>query len=205
MFCVCFGLRELTQTVPAPSPPPSLHRRRGGGNQKKKQYYGATIFKASGLSNQHATLAQLGIGIVKVLSTIVSLRVVDHQGRRKLLLIGTVMIIVSLFVFASVSVAHPPPETNATESEIAEDMAGADAGRRWRRGSGGGGARHGEWGPNPSAASLHIQNFRVSQTGLQHPLVEPCNARGAATVGGRKAVVGEGAPGGLVGVCLCRM
>ena len=136
------------------------------------KYYGATIFKASGLSNQHATLAQLGIGVVKVLATIVSLRVVDHQGRRKLLLIGTVMIIVSLFIFASVSVAYPPAQTNATEAEIAEDIAGADAGRRWRRGSGGGGGSgawhgyygHGEhWGPTPGVPSVHSRWLTLAQ------------------------------------------
>ena len=109
----------------------------------------------SGLSNQQATLAQVGIGVVKVLSTIASLRVVDHQGRRKLLIGGTIMMIVSLFIFASVSLAFPAPElySNFTEAELAEDLAEADAGRRWRRDSS-------HWGP----AHVHKQRLLHAHT-----------------------------------------
>ena len=93
-------------------------------------YYGATIFKEAGFStNKQATLAQMVLGIVKVIATIISLSQVDKMGRRKLLLWGTVVMVVALIVLASVTAAFPP-FINA--SDVGEELADAE-GRRMRR------------------------------------------------------------------------
>lgn len=93
-------------------------------------YYGATIFKQAGFdTNKEATLAQMVLGIVKVIATIISLAKVDKLGRRKLLLWGTAVMFFSLIVLASVTAAFPP-FINA--SDIGEELADAE-GRRMRR------------------------------------------------------------------------
>lgn len=95
-----------------------------------RRYYGATIFKQAGFdTNKEATLAQMVLGIVKVIATIISLAKVDKLGRRKLLLWGTAVMFFSLIVLASVTAAFPP-FINA--SDIGEELADAE-GRRMRR------------------------------------------------------------------------
>jgi len=62
-------------------------------------YYAPTIFQFAGLhSASAAILATVGVGVVMVLLTIVSLRLLDRVGRRPLLLYGLVGMIVSLGV-----------------------------------------------------------------------------------------------------------
>ncbi len=52
-------------------------------------YYAPTIFKLAGfVGSQNAILATMGVGVVFVLSTIISLPLIDSVGRRPLLLIG---------------------------------------------------------------------------------------------------------------------
>ncbi|MDP1881107.1 MAG: MFS transporter, partial [Parachlamydiaceae bacterium] len=53
-------------------------------------YYASTIFQMSGYATaSSATLASIGVGLVNVIATIFSIRLLDQKGRRWLLLIGT--------------------------------------------------------------------------------------------------------------------
>lgn len=62
-------------------------------------YYGPIIFKMAGLSsNSAALLATLGIGIINVVATIVALKFIDTVGRRQLLLVGLMGMLVTLLV-----------------------------------------------------------------------------------------------------------
>ena len=62
-------------------------------------YFAPAIFKAAGLGSTAATiLATAGIGVVNVLVTMLAIRLVDHAGRRVLLLVGLAGMAVSLGV-----------------------------------------------------------------------------------------------------------
>ena len=99
-------------------------------------FYGTTIFRQSGFeTNRDASLVNMGLGALKLIATIFALRKVDHLGRRKLLLVGTAIMLVSLLTLASVSAAYPPVVTgNLTDAELAEleDVEDGVGGRRLR-------------------------------------------------------------------------
>ncbi len=60
-------------------------------------YFAPTIFQASGLSSDSASiLATAGIGMVNLIMTLVAIRLIDVVGRRKLLLVGLAGMAVSL-------------------------------------------------------------------------------------------------------------
>ncbi|KAM9296544.1 LOW QUALITY PROTEIN: solute carrier family 2, facilitated glucose transporter member 10 [Gastrophryne carolinensis] len=60
-------------------------------------YYASTIFRSVGYqSNASAVLASVGLGVVKVLSTLVAMSCADKAGRRVLLLAGCVMMTLSV-------------------------------------------------------------------------------------------------------------
>lgn len=60
-------------------------------------YYAPTIFEFAGFASaSSAILATTGVGIVNVLMTIVSIRVIDKLGRRPLLIMGLIGMVVSL-------------------------------------------------------------------------------------------------------------
>ncbi|XP_068119043.1 solute carrier family 2, facilitated glucose transporter member 10 [Hyperolius riggenbachi] len=60
-------------------------------------YYASTIFRSVGYeSNSSAVLASVGLGIVKVLSTLVAMSCADKAGRRVLLLTGCVLLTISV-------------------------------------------------------------------------------------------------------------
>jgi len=62
-------------------------------------YFAPAIFKAAGLGSTSATiLATAGIGAVNVLMTLVAIRLIDHVGRRALLLTGLAGMTVALVV-----------------------------------------------------------------------------------------------------------
>ena len=62
-------------------------------------YYGPTIFKFAGMSSASvAILASVGVGVVNVAMTVVSLQLIDRIGRRPLLLISLAGMTLSLFV-----------------------------------------------------------------------------------------------------------
>jgi len=78
-------------------------------------YYASTIFQALGFqSGENATLASLGIGIAKLVATVISLSFVDRGGRRRFLLIGVSIMAVSILVLGTIahyiSLGHPTRE-----------------------------------------------------------------------------------------------
>jgi sugar porter (SP) family MFS transporter len=65
-------------------------------------YYAPTIFQQAGLGSASAAiLATAGVGVVNVLMTVVAIKLMDHSGRRKLLLAGLAIMIATLLVLAA--------------------------------------------------------------------------------------------------------
>lgn len=65
-------------------------------------YYSVSLFESVGLSNKDATLVNLGVGVIILLGTIVSVCIIDRGGRRVLLLVGFSVCLVSLVTFTTV-------------------------------------------------------------------------------------------------------
>ncbi|XP_072412475.1 solute carrier family 2, facilitated glucose transporter member 10 isoform X1 [Chiloscyllium punctatum] len=64
-------------------------------------YYASTIFRSVGFrSNASAVLASVGLGIIKVVTTVVAMICTDKVGRRTLLIAGSVVMSVSVTVIA---------------------------------------------------------------------------------------------------------
>jgi SP family arabinose:H+ symporter-like MFS transporter len=59
-------------------------------------YYAPIIFKETGIGSSGALLQTIGIGIVNFLVTLLALRLVDYWGRRKLLILGSILMGLSL-------------------------------------------------------------------------------------------------------------
>ncbi|KAM4691939.1 solute carrier family 2, facilitated glucose transporter member 10 [Rhinophrynus dorsalis] len=60
-------------------------------------YYASTIFRSVGFqSNSSAVLASVGLGVVKVLSTLVAMSCADKAGRRILLITGCIVMTLSI-------------------------------------------------------------------------------------------------------------
>jgi len=63
-------------------------------------YYAPRIFEMAGLAAGSSLLSTVGIGVVNFLSTLVAIRFIDRIGRRRLMLIGTLGLIVTLGLVA---------------------------------------------------------------------------------------------------------
>lgn len=63
-------------------------------------YYAPRIFEMAGLAAGASLLSTVGIGVVNFLSTLVAIRFIDRIGRRRLMLIGTLGLIVTLGLVA---------------------------------------------------------------------------------------------------------
>lgn len=61
-------------------------------------YYTPTILKQTGFGNSAAILGSVGVGVVNVILTITALLLIDRVGRRPLVLIGTALLVIALFV-----------------------------------------------------------------------------------------------------------
>lgn len=73
-------------------------------------YYAPTIFTMAGFEQaSSAILATLGVGVVNVLFTIISLFLIDRWGRRPLLFVGLTGMLISLFL-VGVVLDHPDLE-----------------------------------------------------------------------------------------------
>ncbi len=59
-------------------------------------YYAPRIFEMTGLGKSSALLSTAGLGIVNFIFTLVAIRFIDQFGRRKLMLIGSVGLIITL-------------------------------------------------------------------------------------------------------------
>ncbi|MDR1696550.1 MAG: sugar porter family MFS transporter [Endomicrobium sp.] len=66
-------------------------------------YYAPTIFSAIGLGNSSAILSTVGIGVLNVLVTVLALFVMDKIDRKKMLIIGSAGMAVSLTVLGTMS------------------------------------------------------------------------------------------------------
>ena len=63
-------------------------------------YYAPRIFAMAGLETGSALLSTAGVGLINFLATLVAMSVIDRMGRRKLMLIGSVGLIVTLGLVA---------------------------------------------------------------------------------------------------------
>ncbi|XP_071807805.1 solute carrier family 2, facilitated glucose transporter member 10-like [Asterias amurensis] len=78
-------------------------------------YYAPTIFKSLGFeSNTAATLATVGLGIVKVVTTFMCLCFVDKAGRRHFLLVGAGIMTVIIFTLGIVTQVSLPSTAKRT-------------------------------------------------------------------------------------------
>ena len=63
-------------------------------------YYAADVFKAVGFCSEFSsTLASVGLGLMKVISTAISLSIVDRIGRKKALISGITVMGLGMFQF----------------------------------------------------------------------------------------------------------
>ncbi|MCM5661982.1 sugar porter family MFS transporter [Galbibacter mesophilus] len=60
-------------------------------------YYAPRIFKAAGLGSESSLFSTVGIGIVNLIFTLIGMYLIDRSGRKKLMYIGSIGYIVSLF------------------------------------------------------------------------------------------------------------
>jgi len=63
-------------------------------------YYAPVIFKETGLSTASSLLQTIGIGVVNVISTFIAIGLVDRVGRKKFLLIGSLLMGLSLMAIS---------------------------------------------------------------------------------------------------------
>ncbi len=63
-------------------------------------YYAPTILRAAGFGDSAALLNSVGLGALSIVTTLVTVRVVDRFGRRRLLLFGGAVMLVSMTVLA---------------------------------------------------------------------------------------------------------
>ena len=61
-------------------------------------YYAPTIIKSTGLGSSASILSTIGIGIVNVVMTVVAILIIDRVGRKTLLIVGLVGMIIALVV-----------------------------------------------------------------------------------------------------------
>eukprot|EP01096_Ripella_sp_DP13-Kostka_P000362 TRINITY_DN10426_c0_g1_i1.p1 TRINITY_DN10426_c0_g1~~TRINITY_DN10426_c0_g1_i1.p1 ORF type:complete len:617 (-),score=261.17 TRINITY_DN10426_c0_g1_i1:149-1828(-) len=82
-------------------------------------YYASSVFKDAGFSSAGAqALATIGVGVVKLLMTIVSTLVVDKYGRRLMLSIGITTMVVALMImgFANIGITSNSHEFTGIQS-----------------------------------------------------------------------------------------
>src|SRR5690606_21081248 len=59
-------------------------------------YYAPRVFEMAGLGAQSSLLSTVGIGLVNFIFTLIAINFIDKVGRRKLMFIGSIGLIVSL-------------------------------------------------------------------------------------------------------------
>ena len=91
-------------------------------------YYAPTIFKMAGFASAKAAIgATVGVGIVNVLMTVVAVQLLDKMGRRPLLLIGMIGMVLSLGILGAGFMISPPAYeiTDEVISTLHTDQAAA--------------------------------------------------------------------------------
>jgi SP family arabinose:H+ symporter-like MFS transporter len=69
-------------------------------------YYANSIFASAGFSSNSAALQTVGVGLVNLLATLLGMSLIDKMGRKTLLLIGSVGMIVALSGVAAIFYTH---------------------------------------------------------------------------------------------------
>ena len=64
-------------------------------------YYAPRIFELAGLGKEAALLSSAGVGLVNLVFTVLALNLIDNFGRRKLMLVGSVGLIITLALVAN--------------------------------------------------------------------------------------------------------
>jgi len=59
-------------------------------------YYAPRIFKMAGFAESSAMLSSVGVGVVNLIFTMSAMLIIDHFGRKKLMLVGSIGYIISL-------------------------------------------------------------------------------------------------------------
>lgn len=59
-------------------------------------YYAPTIFEMAGAGKNAALLQSVGVGLMNLVVTMIAMSIIDHFGRRKLMIVGSVGYIISL-------------------------------------------------------------------------------------------------------------
>ncbi|XP_061098028.1 solute carrier family 2, facilitated glucose transporter member 12 [Conger conger] len=104
-------------------------------------FYASTVLKSVGFhSNQAATLASTGLGLVKVVATVPAVLLVDRVGSKAFLCVGSVIMVLSLTALGVVTLHSHATMTSLCQSPLP------------------GGVNHTAWSQNVSATSL---DFRV--------------------------------------------
>ncbi|MEM1186144.1 MAG: sugar porter family MFS transporter [Planctomycetota bacterium] len=81
-------------------------------------YYAPTIFTSAGFGEQAGLLNSVGLGVMNLVFTMIGLALIDHFGRKRLMLVGSVGYIISLGAAAV---------TFFTQSQLVETEAGGVA------------------------------------------------------------------------------
>ncbi|KAJ3162500.1 hypothetical protein HDU88_006659 [Geranomyces variabilis] len=82
-------------------------------------YYGTSFFKQAGVTQ--AYLSSTVTGVVNVLSTFPALYLMERMGRRKLLLMGSAIMLFAQIIVASVGTAYPAKLAPGTNDVISSD------------------------------------------------------------------------------------
>jgi MFS family permease len=91
-------------------------------------YYGPRIFKMTGAGGGSALVQSAIIGVVNLVFTMAAMKVIDHFGRKKLMLIGSIGYIVSLGIASWVFFSHDTQFTHVNAaSAVVENLQQADS------------------------------------------------------------------------------
>lgn len=82
-------------------------------------YYAADVFKAVGFCTEwSSTLATVGLGTMKVISTAISLSFVDRLGRKKCLVIGVTVMGLAVFILGLFAITDGSEASKHTCQEV---------------------------------------------------------------------------------------
>ncbi|RSK48970.1 sugar porter family MFS transporter [Hymenobacter rigui] len=69
-------------------------------------YYAPRIFKETGLGAESALLSSAGLGLINLIFTLLARQIIDHFGRRKLMFVGSVGLIITLALVSWAYATH---------------------------------------------------------------------------------------------------
>jgi cellulose synthase/poly-beta-1,6-N-acetylglucosamine synthase-like glycosyltransferase len=88
-------------------------------------YYAPKVFKLAGASETTSMFFPVIIGVVNIFVTMAAMRVIDHFGRRKLMIVGSIGYITSLCVVAAAFTIYGPEFNLSIKSIAVSDTMGA--------------------------------------------------------------------------------